>query len=173
MPSPHADLVPQRVPTAVGMLEIALPAGAALRPDPGADEGGAWWWSPEPAAVLTINHGEARLRTPAQLLMLERSLAGVSVEVLRDEPGDADGERSLEFVSRHTATRPFTMDAGGDADGGGHGHPPADTAAGQRARFRFWQHTGSALRVGYRLDEPASARWRATLDEILDSARLQ
>lgn len=146
MPQDSGDLAVRRIETALGMLEVDLPRGAALLPDPGVVEGAAWFWSPQPGVVVTISAGAADLRTPGALLALERSLDGVEVQVRRDEPGDAPGERHLEFRSavRHSA---------------------------QLARFRFWQRSGSAVRLGYRLDDPTEAGWPATLDRIVDGAR--
>ncbi len=109
MPDSDLDLVSQRIPTVLGSLEIALPAGAALRTDPGAVEGSAWYWSPQPgAAVLTISDGEAELRTAANLLALERSLDNTTVTVLTDEAGTAHGEHQLAFLSTPTPSRTFT-----------------------------------------------------------------
>ncbi|WP_433274305.1 hypothetical protein ACQPZF_21385 [Actinosynnema sp. CS-041913] len=99
-----APLVHRRVPTVLGTLEFALPAGAALEPDPGAVDGVGWWWSPIPGAcVFTVSHGDAARRTPASLLTLERGLG--PVEVLVDEP--APGGHLLEFRSggRHARFR--------------------------------------------------------------------
>src|SRR5688500_16657865 len=118
MPGSHLDLVTQRIPTVLGPLQLALPAGTALPPDPGADEGSECWRSPHPgAATLTISDGEAGLRAPAALLDLERSLANVDVVVLRDEPGAGEGEHELEFLSSST---------------------PSHRMSTQRARFRFF-----------------------------------
>ncbi len=168
MPDPDLDLVAQRIPTVLGPLEVALPAGAALRNDPGAAEGSVRYWTPPAGgAVLTVSAGEAEQRTAASLLALEGSLDNTTVTVLRDEAGAATGEHHLEFLARPTAARTFT------ADGAGHGHAHAgDREPASRARFRFWQHGGSAVRLGYRLDDSAAADWRAVLDRILDSARL-
>ncbi|MGH3767453.1 MAG: hypothetical protein ACRDS0_29355 [Pseudonocardiaceae bacterium] len=168
MPDCRVGLVDQQVSTILGTLEIALPAGAVLEPDPGAVEGLGWWWSPRPdVGVFTFSQGEADQRTPAYLLALERSLEDNSVVVLHDEAGNAEGERRLEFLSSRVVPSTFGVDASGH-----HCSDPGGVVT-QRARFRFWQRDELALRVGYRLDEAAAPEWRATFDGILDSARLQ
>lgn len=165
------DPVPQQVPTALGTLVLALPAGAALTYDPVVVDGDGWCWSPRAgSAVFTVSSGDAGTRTPEFLLTLERGLANSDVVVLRDEPGTGDGEHRLDYLATRTPARTFAVDAGG-----GHSHPAPDPGgmATHRARYRFWRRGGSALRVGYRLDESVAGELRATLDEILDSARLR
>ncbi len=164
MPQDLPDLAAQRIKTALGTLEVDLPRAAILRADPGVVEGAAWYWSPQRDAVLTVSTGRADLRTPGALLDLERSLDGVAVEVLREEPGDAPGERHLIF--RSTAASPSVPSDGGDRSPDPAMHRPA-----QFARFRFWTRSDSAVRLGYRLDERTGAAWRAPLDRVLDCAR--
>lgn len=156
-------MVVQRIETALGTLELDLPGGAVLRPDPGTVEGAAWYWSPQRDTVVTISTGDAELRTPAALLALEGSLDGVAVQVLRDEPGATAGEHHLMFRSAPPRV------AGGPA-----GHRAPDSTVhqpAQLARFRFWQRSGAAVRLGYRLDERTGAAWRARLDRLVDGAR--
>lgn len=153
MAGSHADLVTQQLATVLGTLEIALPPGAVLEPDPGATDGAAWWWTPgSGVGVLSVSHGDAEPRTPDYLLVLERGLEGNEVVVLRDEPGIAEDERQLEYVT----TRRYS-------------HGPAV----QHMRFRFWQRAGLALRVGYRINEHAEPEWREPFDRIVDEARLR
>jgi hypothetical protein len=168
MPRHDAPLVIQQLPTVLGLLELGLPAGAALTADPGAAQGSAWYWLPQPGlAVLTVTDGDATLLTPGKLLELERSLSDVSVQELRDEPGDSPGERHMEFLSVPEAGRVFVNTPAG------HEHPVSNSRApGQRARFRFWQRGSDVVRVGYRLERSAESVWRPLLDHILDSARL-
>lgn len=163
MPQDPGDLVVQRIETALGMLEVDLPRGAELRADPGVVEGSAWFWTPQRGVVLTISEGAAGLRTPDALLALERSLDAVEVDVRCDEPGDRPGERSLAFRSAFPAA-PDPSGARGRSESTV--HRPA-----QLARFRFWQRSPSAVRLGYRLDEASQAGWQATLDRIVDGAR--
>jgi hypothetical protein len=160
MPDSAPAPVSQRLPTILGLLEIALPVGAMLTADPGAVEGSAWYWLPGPGAVLTISAGAAEARTAAGLLDLERSLDDVGVQVLRDEDGPSAGEHNLVFLSIPAPSRT------------GGGHPAPDDGSAQRGRFRFWRHGNSAVRIGYRLDDAAAGQWRAPLDHIIDTAML-
>ncbi|NUU17775.1 hypothetical protein HP550_11000 [Cellulomonas humilata] len=168
MPGADPHVVIQQLPTVLGPLELALPEGAALSADPGAVDGAAWYWVPQPGvAVLTVVDGDASLLTPTTLLDLERSLSDTTVEEVRDEPGQSDGERHLEFLSLPRAVRTFTTTVDG------HQHPVRDTQLqGQQARFRFWQRGDHVVRLGFRLERAAEAEWRARLDQILDLARL-
>jgi hypothetical protein len=169
MPGPDLDLVSRRLSTDLGLLELALPAGAELSVDPGAAEGNAWYWLPQPGAgVLTISEGPAPTLTAAALLTLERSLENIEVTVLRDEATDAsadDGEKEVTFLTSRIGSRAVTSARGGLS------HPAADTAT-QRARFRFFERQGSVVRIGYRIEEAAASDWQATLDRVVDSARL-
>jgi len=150
MPDFRDALSSQRIATDLGALEMVLPTGAVLFADPGAIEGTAWYWLPQPGVVVTINAGAAQSRTAAGLLELERSLDDVILQVLRDDDGPAAGEHNLEFLSG----------------------PAPDDGSAQRGRFRFWRHGNVAVRIGYRLDETAEAQWRALLDHIVDTATI-
>lgn len=172
MPHDSGDLVVQRFETSLGTLEVDLPRDAVLRADPGTVDGSAWFWSPQRGTVLTISAGAAELRTPHALLGLERSLDGVEVQVLRDEPGRAAGEHDLTFRSAASAApSPQPTPAPSERP-----RRPPDSAMhrpAQLARFRFWQRSGSAVRLGYRLDESSGSAWQAPLDRLIDHARLR
>jgi hypothetical protein len=178
MPHDSGDLVVQRLETSLGTLEVDLPRDAVLRVDPGTVEGSAWFWSPLRGTVLTISTGAAELRTPGALLGLERSLDGVEVQVLRDEPGPAAGEHDLTFRSGSSEAP-----APGDDEVLQPTPAPSEPARrpphsalhrpAQLARFRFWQRSGLAVRLGYRLDESTGSAWQAPLDRLIDHARLR
>ena len=165
MPDFRDALSSQRIETGLGALQIALPTGAVLFADPGAVEGAAWFWLPQPGVVVTINAGAAKARTAGGLLELERSLDDVVVQVLRDDDGPAAGEHNLEFLSRPTPSRTVSGSVVT-------GLPALDDGSAQRGRFRFWRYGKSAVRIGYRLDETAVTDWRALLDHIVDTAIL-
>ena len=67
---------PARVQTALGTLELLLPEGAALEPDPGVADGELLAWAPQPElGAFSISHGPAEGRRPEDLLTLERGFA--------------------------------------------------------------------------------------------------
>jgi hypothetical protein len=161
MPGSDLDLVSRRLSTVLGLLEIALPVGAALSVDPGAVEGRAWFWLPQAGAgVLTISEGPAGILTADALLTMERSLENVEVEVL-----SVENSEDVRFVTRRIGSRAVTTGRGGLSH-------PADDRATQRARYRFFERQGSAVRIGYRIEEAAAADWQEPLDRVVDSARL-
>jgi len=151
---------PARVQTALGTLELLLPEGAALEPDPGVADGELLAWAPQPElGAFSISHGPAEGRRPEDLLTLERGFAD-EVDV---EEG-AEGELRLRVLTLGSD------DLVDDGEGGrAHRDQPARR---ERVRFRFWQAGEKALRAGYRLDETAPEELRAAFDRIADSLRL-
>ena len=151
---------PARVRTALGTLELLLPEGAALEPDPGVADGELLAWAPQPElGAFSISHGPAEGRRPEDLLTLERGFAD-EVDV---EEG-AEGELRLLVVT--LGSRDIVDDGAG---GRAHRDQPARR---ERVRFRFWQAGEEALRAGYRLDETAPEELRAAFDRMADSLRL-
>ena len=158
---PTPPMQPARVRTALGTLELLLPEGAALEPDPGVADGELLAWAPQPElGAFSISHGPAAGRRPEDLLALERGFAD---EVDVEEA--AEGELRLRVVTlrlpRHRRRRrgraARTATSRRDASGCG-------SASGRRA--------SEALRAGYRLDETAPEELRAAFDRMADSLRL-
>ena len=152
---------PARVRTALGTLELLLPEGAALEPDPGVTDGELLAWAPQPElGAFSISHGPAEGRRPDDLVALERGFAD-EVEV---EDG-AEGELRLRVA---------TLGSRDIVDDGAGGRMRTDEPPRrERVRFRFWQAGGEALRAGYRLDETAPEELRAAFDRMADSLRLE
>src|SRR5215211_2947536 len=151
---------PARVGTALGTLELLLPDGAMLQPDPGVADGELLAWAPQPElGAFSISHGPAEGRRPDDLLVLERGFAD-EVDV---EEG-AEGELRLRVVTLGS------RDVVGGSDGRMHADEPTRR---ERVRFRFWQAGGQALRAGYRLDETAPEEVLAAFDRMADSLRLE
>jgi len=152
---------PARVRTALGTLELLLPEGAELTPDPGVADGEMVAWAPEPElGGFSISHGPAAGRRAEDLLALERGFAD-GVEVERDD----DEELRLRVVTE--GSRDLVEDASGTLTG------TEETPRRERVRFRFWESGDDAVRAGYRLDEAAPGELRATFERITDSLRLE
>jgi hypothetical protein len=156
----HPPTRPARVPTALGTIELRLPDGAALAPDPGVADGAMLVWAPAPElGGFSLSHGPAAGRRAEDLLALERGFAdAVDVE------GDDGDELRLRVETR--ATRDIVEDPPGRRTS-----VPEQTRT-ERVRFRFWESGGEAVRAGYRLDESAPEELRAAFDRVTDSVRL-
>lgn len=152
---------PARVPTALGTLELLLPEGAELAPDPGAADGEMLAWAPAPElGGFSVSHGPAAGRRAEDLLALERGFAD-GVEVERDD----DDELLLCVVT--AGSRDLVEDPSGTLTG------TEETPRRERVRFRFWESGDEAVRAGYRLDEAAPGELRDTFERITDSLRLE
>ena len=151
---------PVRVPTPLGTIELRLPEGAALAPDPGVADGEMLVWAPAPElGGFSVSHGPAAGRRAEDLLALERGYAdGVDVE------GDDGDELVLRVETR--GARDIVEDPPG------HRAASAERTRRERVRFRFWESGGDAVRAGYRLDESAPDELRSAFDGVTDSVRL-
>jgi hypothetical protein len=151
---------PTRVRTALGTIELLLPEGVALEPDPGVADGELLSWAPAPElGAFSISHGPAAGRRADDLLALERGFAD-AVEVERD-----DDELRLRVATR--GTRDVVEDPPGTRTGSD------ERTRHERVRFRFWESDGEAVRAGYRLDETAPDELHATFEAMTDSVRLE
>jgi hypothetical protein len=150
-----------RVPTPLGTIELRLPEGGALAPDPGVADGEMLVWAPAPEfGGFSVSHGPAAGRRAEDLLALERGFAD-AVDVERDD-GD---ELRLRVETR--GSRDIVEDPSGRRTGS------AERTRRERVRFRFWESRGEAVRAGYRLDESAPDELRAAFDRVTDSVRLE
>jgi hypothetical protein len=151
---------PARVRTALGTLDLLLPEGAALEPDPGVADGELLAWAPRPElGAFSISHGPAAGRRPDDLLALERGFADAV-----DVQEAAEGELRLRVV---------TLGSRDIADAGsGRRMRTDEPPRREQLRFRFWQAGGEALRAGYRLDETAPEELRVSFERMADSLRL-
>ena len=147
---------PARVKTVLGTLDLLLPDGAELVPDPGVPDGEMLAWAPSPElGAFSVSHGPVAGRGAEDLLALERGFAD-AVEIERD-----DDELVLRVV---------THGARDLVEGRGRVDEPTRR---ERVRFRFWESGGEAVRAGYRLDETAPGDLRATFERMADSLRLE
>ena len=145
--------------TALGTLELLLPEGAELVPDPGVADGEMLAWAPQPElGAFSISHGPAAGRRAEDLLALEQGFAD-EVEVEDDE----DDELRLRVV---------TLGSRDLVEERARGHVEEPTRH-ERLRFRFWEAGGDAVRAGYRLDEAAPEELRAAFERMADSLRLE
>lgn len=152
---------PVRVSTSLGTIELRLPEGAALAPDPGVADGAMLVWTPAPElGAFSVSHGPAAGRRAEDLLGLERGFADeVHVE---DED---DGELRLRVQTR--GSRDLVQGPDGLRTGS------SEETRRERVRFRFWESGGDAVRAGYRLDESAPDDLRDAFDQATDSVRLE
>jgi hypothetical protein len=150
-----------RVPTSLGTIELQLPEGGALVPDPGVADGEMLVWAPVPElGGFSLSHGPAAGRRAEDLLALERGFAdAVDVE------GEDGGELRLRVETR--GTRDLVLGADGLLTGS------SEETRRERVRFRFWESDGQAVRAGYRLDESAPDDLRDAFDRVTDSVRLE
>ena len=147
---------PAHVETVLGRLELLLPDGAELVPDPGVADGEMLAWAPQPElGAFSVSHGPAAGRRAEDLLALERGFAD---EV--DVENGGDGELRLRVVTHGSRD---LVEGRGYVD-----EPPRR----ERLRFRFWEDDGEAVRAGYRLDESAPEELRAAFERMADSLRL-
>jgi len=151
---------PVSVPTPLGTIELQLPEGGALAPDPGVADGAMLAWTPAPElGTFSLSYGPAAGRRAEDLLALEHGYAdAVAVE------RDGGGELRLRVETR--GTRDTLEDPAGQRTGSD------ERTRRERVRFRFWESGGEAVRVGYRLDEAAPEELRAAFDRATDSVRL-
>ena len=148
---------PAHVETVLGRLELLLPDGAELVPDPGVADGEMLAWAPQPElGAFSVSHGPAEGRRAGDLLALEQGF-GDEVEVEDDE----DGELRLRVV---------TLGSRDLVEGRGHVEEPTRY---EHLHFRFWESGGDAVRAGYRLDETAPDELRAAFERITGSVRLE
>ena len=148
---------PVRVETVLGRLELLMPDGAELAPDPGVADGEMLAWAPQPElGAFSVSHGPVAGRRAEDLLALEQGF-GDEVEVEDDE----EGELRLRVV---------TLGSRDLVEGRGHVEEPTRH---ERLRFRFWEDDGEAVRAGYRLDESAPEELRAAFERMADSLRLE
>jgi hypothetical protein len=152
---------PVRVPTPLGTIELQLPEGGALAPDPGVADGAMLVWAPAPElGGFSVSHGPAAGRRAEDLLALERGFAdAVHIE------GQDGGELRLRVETR--GTRDIVQGADGLRTGS------SEETRRERVRFRFWESGGEAVRAGYRLDESAPDDLRDAFDRVTDSVRLE
>jgi hypothetical protein len=149
-----------RVPTPLGTVELRLPEGGALEPDPGVADGAMLVWAPAPGlGGFSISHGPAAGRRPEDLLALERGLAD-AVDV------EEDGPEELRLRVETRGTRDAVQGPDGLRTGS------SEMARRERVRFRFWESGGEAVRAGYRIDESAPGELREAFDRVTDSVRL-
>ena len=178
---------PVRVETVLGTLELLLPEGAELVPDPGVADGEMLAWAPRPElGAFSVSHGPAAGRRAGDLLALEQGF-GDEVEVEDDE----DGELRLRVVTiffRDGAGHPLTLsghklvkdDAGFDVWRDTttlftrvlRGYVDEPTRY-ERLHFRFWESGDDAVRAGYRLDETAPEELPAAFERATGSLRLE
>ena len=124
-----------RVQTALGTIELLLPEGVALEPDPGVADGELLAWAPAPElGGFSISHGPAAGRRAGDLLALERGFAD-AVEV-EDDDGD---ELRLRVETR--GERDVVEDPPGTRT------DPEEPTRRERVRFRFWESGGAATRA--------------------------